>query len=84
MKTVSSCILIPETYNYLNTLCLLSYFWLLFEHITLASKNTLLLSELVCSEVLCARQTVETNILVKVSVTPHFVVPVHLEKTVLL
>lgn len=41
MKTVSSCFLILETYNYLNTLRLLSYFWLLFDRITLAGKNTL-------------------------------------------
>lgn len=44
MKTVSSCFLILETYNYLNTLCLLSYFWLLLDRITLAGKNTLYLN----------------------------------------
>jgi len=72
MKTVSSCFLILETCNYLNTLCLLSYFWLLFDHVTLAGKNTLLLSELLCCEALCARQTLEISILVKISVTPMF------------
>lgn len=57
MRIVSSNFQILGTYSYLNTVCLLSYSWLLLAHVMTKIHSY----NLLCSEALCAIQNSETK-----------------------